>query len=381
MIHNGAELHNIAELLPGDLHAVLGPEARAAIAEPGVLPWETRPGAATAGLWLSRVPDELRRRLHFRGEIAALAATGAEIRFNLRGRRAQVTLQAVQRPAVVEVWQGTFVVDWHVVQMEPTTITVSLPEHQPMLEQAARERAAVGRPLPFAPALTRVILPWRPAVKLLGLEGDLEPPRADQTPARRYLAYGSSITHGNLSVQPTATYAQHCARRLGVDLLNMGFGGAAKLEPELARWLASRSDWDFATLELGINLVSFIEAGEFERLVRAFVSTIAARRPEKPLFCIDLFPCRNERQDPAKVARFRAIVREAVEALGSPAVVHVEGPSLLDGFAGLSADMLHPSPLGMEQIGERLAARIAGRLVRADRPEPAAPRRERRRPR
>ncbi len=362
MIHNGAELHNIAELLPGDLHAVLAPEALAAISEPGVLPWEARPGAATAGLWFSRVPDGLRRTLHFRGQIAALAASGAEIRFNLRGPRARVTLQAVQRPAIVEVWQGTFAVDSHVVQTEPTTITVRLPEQQPMLEQVAAEQAQRGEPLPFAPALTRLILPWRPAVKLLGLEGDLEPPRRDQVPRRRYLAYGSSITHGNLSVRPTATYAQRCAQRLGVDLLNMGFGGAAKLEPQMAQWLADRTDWDFATLELGINLVSFVEAAEFERLVDVFVGTIAAVRPDRPLFCIDLFPCRNEIKDPQEVARFRSIVAEKVRALRSPAIVHLAGPSLLQGFCGLSADLLHPSPLGMEQIGERLAARIAERL-------------------
>ncbi len=362
MTWRGAELHNIAELLPGDLPAVLDPEALAAIAEPGVLPWEARPGAATAGLWLSRIPDGLRRSLHPRGRIAALAASGAEIRFNLRSPRARVTLQAVQRPAVVEVWQGPFVVDWHVVQMEPTTITVSLPEQQAMLEQVAAQRTASGRPLPFTPALTRVILPWRPAVKLLGFEGDCDPPRVDQLPRRRYLAYGSSITHGSLSVRPTATYAQRCAQRLGVDLLNMGLGGGAKLEPQLARWLAGRSDWDFATLELGINLVSFVEAREFERLVHEFVSTIVAAQPRKPVFCIDLFPCRNEIGEPGKVAQFRRIVGEAVQALRSPLVTHLEGPSLLEGFEGLSADLLHPSPTGMEQIGERLAARIAERL-------------------
>ena len=357
MIYRGAELYNVTELLEGDLRAVLGPEAMAMLGEPGLLPWETRPGASAEGLWLCRIPDSLRRSLHPRGQIAALQATGAEVRFNLRGGSASLTLKAMQKPAVVEVWQGPFFVDAHVVQTEPTSIRVALPEHQPMLEEAAREQ-----PLPFAPSLTRIVLPWRPAVKLIGFEGDAAPPLPEQTPRRRYLAYGSSITHGSLSVRPTATFAQRCARRLGVDLLNMGFGGGAKLEPEMAAYLAARPDWDFATLELGINLVDHVDAGQFERLVDAFVEKIVRSNPAKPIFCIDLFPCRQERRDPKRVARFRQVVREKVESLRSARVTHLSGPSLLEGFADLSADLLHPSPAGMEQIGERLAARVKERL-------------------
>ncbi len=361
MVYRGAELYNIAELLEGDLSAVLAPEARAALEEPGVLPWENRPGAAAEGLWFSRVPDALRRGLHTRGQIGALATTGAEVRFNLRGSgrgsRARLTLKALQRTAIVEVWQGSFLADWHVIGLEPTTVTVAPPEHQRMLAEVAREEA-----LPFDPSLTRVLLPWRPPVKLIDFEGDVELPRPDQTPKRRYLAYGSSITHGSVSIRPGGTYAQRCAQRLGADLINMGFGGGAKLEPEMAAWLAARGDWDFATLELGINLVSFIGPDEFERLVDRFVGTVAAAAPARPVFCIDLFPCRQERLDPDKVARFRGIVRAKVESLRSPRVVHLPGPSLLEGFAGLSADLLHPSPAGMEQIGERLAARIRERL-------------------
>jgi hypothetical protein len=357
MIYRGAELYNVAELLDGDLGSVLDAEARALIDEPGSLPWEKTPGDAAAGQWICRIPDSLRRRLSPRGRIGALQATGCEVRFNLRGDGARLTLQALQRPSIVEVWQGPFVVDWHIIQLEPTTITIGRPQYQGMLEEVDGET-----PLAFDPGLTRVFLPWRPPVKLLGFEGDVEPPRRDQTPRVRYLAYGSSITHGSLAIRAAATYAQRCAQRLGVDLVNMGFGGGAKLEPELADWLAARTDWDFATLEMGINLIEYVTGDEFERLVDVFVDRIVTTHPEKPVFCIDLYPSRKDREDPARVARMRTIVAEKVASLRSPRVTHLPGPELLRGFTGLSADMLHPSPVGMEEIGERLAARIAERI-------------------
>ena len=64
------------------------------------------------------------------------------------------------------------------------------------------------------------------------------------------------------------------AQLLGVDLINLGFGGGACLEPEIADYIAGRQDWDFASLELGINLLRQVEPEEFARRVDYFVERI-----------------------------------------------------------------------------------------------------------
>mgnify|MGYP002555374518 FL=1 len=43
------------------------------------------------------------------------------------------------------------------------------------------------------------------------------------------------------------------AQALGVDYLNLGFAGNALMEEEMANYLVSRRDWDFASVEMGIN--------------------------------------------------------------------------------------------------------------------------------
>src|SRR5690606_33281884 len=108
---------------------------------------------------------------------------------------------------------------------------------------------------PFDARLTRVILPWQPPLRLHQPPvGDFEPPRREQLPRLRMLSYGSSITQGNGAITASGTYASRVSQLLGVDFINLGFGGGAHLEREMADYIASRTDWDLATLEMGINM-------------------------------------------------------------------------------------------------------------------------------
>lgn len=66
----------------------------------------------------------------------------------------------------------------------------------------------------------------------------MSPPQIGQEQRARYLAYGSSITHGSSVVGPTETYAMRVARLLGMDLINLGFAGSAHFDDALATYIA-----------------------------------------------------------------------------------------------------------------------------------------------
>ena len=169
--------------------------------------------------------------------------------------------------------------------------------------------------------------------------------------------YGSSITHGASAVRPTGTYAMRTAQRLGVDLINLGFGGGAHLEPQMAEYIAARDDWDLATLELGINILD-ISVAAFAQRVARFVTTIAAAHPDKPIYCIDVYPCNEELHGGDKAIAFREVVRAQVARMAAPNVHHIAGPDVLDDLGGLSQDLTHPAPAGMERMAENLARMI-----------------------
>jgi lysophospholipase L1-like esterase len=154
-------------------------------------------------------------------------------------------------------------------------------------------------------------------------------------------------------------YAMRTAQHLGVDLINLGFGGGAHCEREMADYIAARGDWDFATLELGINMVSWMETPVFAERVAYFIPTIAEAHPDAWIFCIDMFPFYMDFEpESERNHAYRAVVREVVEDLAYPKVLHLDGRDLLRNTAGLAADVLHPAPSGMEEIATNLATRI-----------------------
>ena len=327
MIYKSAQLHNVAELI--DIENA-------------------------DGKGLCRIPLDVWETLNERAQANAIQATGCEIRFKLEGGAASVILEMTERPAVAEVYFGPFLSAWQVIETRPTTITITSPPNLSQLCQVAQDNS-----LAYDPQLVRIILPWRPPVKLHDIQGDIHLPETHQTPARTYLAYGSSITHGNHSVSATGMYARLTAEHLAVDFINLGFGGGAHCEASLGRYIASRQDWDFATLEMGINLVNWMDTAEFAARVTDFVLPIVQAHPDKWIFCIDMFPFNMDFDMNSEINHtYRAIVREMVAELDYPQLVHIDGRDLLRDMRGLSADLVHPSPTGMDEIAHNLSARI-----------------------
>ncbi len=328
MIYKNAEMHNVVELIDAELGE---------------------------GKQVCRVPDALRVTLNESAKVNALACAGSEIRFNLRGESARVVLRA-EAPALAEVFEGAFQVSQNIVGMEPTEIVISRPSDPDLHSRLTREKR-----LRFDSSLTRVVLPYAGLVTLVDIQGDIEPPRDGQTPATRYLAYGSSITQGGSAVRPTGTYAMRTAERLGVDLLNVGFGGGCHCEPQMADYIAERTDWDLASLELGINMVAEFETRVFRERAGYLIERIAKAHPEKWIFCIDMFTFFwSEYPSGSRRAReYRRVVRQTVERLDMPKLVHVDGRKMLKDVSGLFCDLVHPGPSGMEEIAANLARVIA----------------------
>ena len=321
-------------------------------------------GAAEEGQWLSRLPEALRRKVNPLAQLMALAAPGCELRFRIQSGTARLKLRAGTRPrpngvhpATIEVYQGVFQTAWHVVERKAKTIEIALPENLALLQEVSEREG-----LPYDASLTRVVLPWEVPVQLIALEGDIEPPRQGDVPQQRMLSYGSSITHGALAMRPTGSWAWRLSDKLGVDRINLGFGGGAYIEPEMADYIAERADWDIATLELGINIVGAVTVQEFAERVAYFVPRVAQAHTDKWIFCVDLFRCAHDPANADKISAFRQVVRRQVEDLGLPRLVHVPGEAMLTSMSGLAADLVHPAPAGMEEIATNMARAMRERM-------------------
>lgn len=330
MLWNNAELHNVAELEP----------------------------AGEGGSRILRLPASLRATLNENARNFAVHSSGVEVRFNLApGATARLTL-AEGNGLTAEVYQGCFRVKAPGLTRAPKTIEITQSPKQALLNALSGKHN-----LPFDSQLTRVLLPATAPVRLISLEGDITPPRPEQLPRQRYLAYGSSITHGDSACRPSGIYTMLTARHLGADLVNHGYGGGAHLEETMARYLAGLT-WDFATLEMGINIGDWpIE--KFAAGVERFVDIISSAHPDKWIFCIDVYPFYEDlKREPGVHCRgFRPVVRDIVKKLNRPRVVHVDATTILTDITGLSHDLVHPTDDGFAEMATNLAAAI-GRTMK-----------------
>ncbi|WP_428386206.1 hypothetical protein [Mucisphaera sp.] len=187
-------------------------------------------------------------------------------------------------------------------------------------------------------------------------------PSPESLPRTRWLAYGSSITEAS-----SHGYIHEAARLLKIDVLNKGMSGSCGLEESTARYLVDDCDWDFTTLEWGVNLRGRIEPDEFERRVNTaldlFVNT------GRPVFVITVLPNHAHLRlgDPAVIARqnrFDEVLRDACtsRAQAHPNLSLIEGPDVLHEYSWLTADLIHPTRDGHARMGRCLADLLCKRL-------------------
>jgi hypothetical protein len=191
----------------------------------------------------------------------------------------------------------------------------------------------------------------------------IRPPRADEKPTRRWLAYGSTITHGYTPVTRQQCYVALTARRLGIEAVNLGLGGSCLCEKAAVDYLASRTDWDFITCELGVNMRAHHEPDVFAQRVRYLVETLTSRHAGKPVVLISPFTTAADLTiEPTRDSRRTAAYREILSSLAtefSPRAVHLlDGREILPEFGGLNCDFVHPSSIGHALMAENLAARL-----------------------
>ena len=338
MIWENLEFHNVAELADA----------------PGGL-----------GKRLFRYPAPLRHAISSCGKTVSGESTGCEIRFVTDAPDLRVHLSAVKTEAGGDLMFRVFRGDFEMNGLNLTAIA-----HGPNL--AAIVPGAVNtlclappgrfadvtpgtlRHGRFAPEVWRIVFARGASAVFCGLESfgaPVRPPLPEEKPKLRYLAYGSSITHSNLDGYPMVA-----ARRLGMDLCNLGLSGACHAEPEMADYLAGRDDWDVLTLEIGINILE-MDPAEYEKRVDYLLAAIRRRHPARLIAVITVFPCHASFQTTPQTSfhAFNAILRRLAEKYSAALI---EGAELLDDPACLSSDLVHPGVFGHAVMGLRLAEKL-----------------------
>ncbi|MBO9590200.1 SGNH/GDSL hydrolase family protein [Devosia sp.] len=243
--------------------------------------------------------------------------------------------------------------------------------------------------LPEREKLVEIWLPHDEMVELVALRADAD--LVPVAPGKIWLHHGSSISQGSNATSPTGIWPAVAATLGGVDLVNMGFGGNALLDPFTARAMRDAKA-DFISVKMGINLVNadVMRMRAFGSALHGFLDTIREGHPETPLVVVSPIYCPIHETTPgpcqfdfAALAEGRLLFRAEGKAeevpkgkltlvtirqkmqeivmqrsVSDPKIHYLDGLELYgaDDSARLPLpDALHPDAAAHELIGRRFA--------------------------
>jgi lysophospholipase L1-like esterase len=338
-----------------------------------VADWEPRDG----GLQPVRVPKVWRDRWPARTAWRGMSAAGVTVRFRTDSKKLffRVTfIDSGDSPATPAVtWERSRPSFFSLYRDSKYVTSV------PALTMFAQQDIAIYDDDTLAgEAEIKVLFPfyYRNAELIMHAIGidrraQLLRPEPDRRP--RVLFHGDSITHGHGVTSPRETYVSQVADKVGCVPLNYGFGGTAWADNIVAQTIAARTDWDVLIIMLGANSLAGADsagkpetAAQYAEKYDAYLTTIRASAPKKPILCVTPILNRLDRQrggnrngEPPSAYRdgITRVVRRRQQADAN--LYLLDGLSLVDDpLCLLVTDTVHPNDLGMHRIAEGVAAAL-----------------------
>ncbi|MFI1199950.1 GDSL-type esterase/lipase family protein [Streptomyces sp. NPDC020883] len=265
-----------------------------------------------------------------------------------------------------------------------------------MTTGAARQESGPTGTLRFTDLPDRVkqIEIWLPhdeTTELVALRTDAPVEPVPDQGRKVWLHHGSSISHGSDAASPSTTWPALAASLGGVELINLGLGGSALLDPFTARALRD-TPADLISVKIGINVVNadLMRLRAFAPAVHGFLDTIREGHPTAPLLVVSPILCPIHEDTPGPSApdltalgagrlRFRAagdpaerasgkltlnVIRDELHrivqqrAADDPRLHYLDGRELYGAADAAELplpDELHPDAATHRRIGERFA--------------------------
>lgn len=312
------------------------------------------------GYRLHRFPRSVREKLgdvedgSTYGRYIADLTTGCEIRFVTSGDRVLLSLSSFDEDGMIAIYRGDFKVGYRRIEAgKVNRIMLESPVGFDRLNPVYKKGD-------FDANVWRIMSCHDFGLTFCAIETfgqTVRPPKPEEKPRKKLLAYGTSLTHGAAAQAYPVSYINYLARLLHVDLINKGMGGSCMNECAVADYIAESNDWDALYLENMTNMGEGM-AKQYEEQTKYLLDRVCGAHPDKPVFAVTQFPLGyaldpNEDHPVKREFALDPILRRL--AAEHPNVTVIEGDTLLTDFRNLMTDLVHFNDFGHIQVAENLA--------------------------
>ncbi len=211
-----------------------------------------------------------------------------------------------------------------------------------------------------------VYLPEGMKPEILDVRGDVEP----APPQPRWVVYGDSVAEGWIASSPAMAWPAVAGCERELDVINMGYAGAARGEIPSAEHVADL-DADIITISHGTNcwIRTAHSAGMVREGIVAFLEIVRQKHPETPIVVVSPIARPDAEATPnplgATLEHIRDALEEAVrERIASSGDVNLD---LLPGrhlvHESQLGDGIHPNDDGHRALADAIGAAVSARLA------------------
>lgn len=174
-----------------------------------------------------------------------------------------------------------------------------------------------------------------------------EAPPREKGKDKPLVFWGTSITQGGCASRTGMVHTAMLGRRLDRPVINLGFSGNGRMEPEVAKLVAELDASVFI-----IDCLPNVKAPVVAKETKPLVKTLRAAHPETPILLVEDRTYSNAYLKPSSQERHRSsrlALQEAYECLkkeGVKNLYYLEGETLLGDNSEDTVDGSHPNDLG-----------------------------------
>ena len=201
---------------------------------------------------------------------------------------------------------------------------------------------------------------WAEVTKLeIGVDKDSTIEPLTEPFRHKVVVFGSSITHGASASRPGMTYPARMSRNLGLDIVNFGFSGQCKMQPQFLEFLV-KCEADAFVFDCFANPT----ANEIAERVDNFVTKMVEAHPGKPLIFLRTFHSADEFYDLKRKAAYQrkiAVTQEKMASLTKKYkdVYYLDYEYATGRDCNSTIDTSHPNDLGFDRVIETYQSKIA----------------------